>query len=310
MTVSMDEWILRKDVIQAFLLENNCSEDMSVCYTNSKIVIGCNYSSPIIYDVALGTIDFLVRPDGKRVVSITAVCVDPEEKEIVTGFEDGSVALWNIEKRKMVTRLKMIQKQRITNASFMEGNSRIVTSDVQGLLTMLTIMRSVSCEAFIQTTLTNMSCPIESFVYRSSCLAFGSVVGVFLLRVTESILSLHNDISVKRSPMSLDIAVRGDAIRLAQCISSNVVVYEFGSSKAGKVLFERKLTGSICRCFLYGFDRLVVIYRNKETELLDMTGRNLRVYPALSPSILPKNICLINDRIIGISKDQIKEFSM
>ena len=305
------EFNFNEDVIFRTLRSKGFLSNCNFAFNSQLLVIGGKNANPLKYDMTTGEISEIGKRCSSQTDSITAIAISQNSEFAATGYPDGTIILWNIKTSGCDGNpYKLIHKSTITNMAFILDHKRLIIADDSGMITLLSLVQSLSCELVLQTTIINLKKPILSFVsLDKNHVAFSSIdmfsfitvdrnITVHISKSIQAQTFLHEDESAHFSSAIISEKRPNDetndippSMRALLCTNKILTLYEVESDKKyTELLVKDNFQANIVQCFFMTYDRLLVVLDNGQALLLDITGRVIHCMTNLPTDVVPSNI--------------------
>lgn len=119
--------------------------------------------------------------DAKRV---TAIAISEDGESGATGYEDGTVRLWDLEMRKPHD-IQLMTRNAITHMAYVSDQTKLVVCNEMGIITSLAAVTLDSSFVWTQSTIINLNSPLYDFAsLLPNMVVFASEAGVSLVRAS------------------------------------------------------------------------------------------------------------------------------
>ncbi|KAJ8392421.1 hypothetical protein AAFF_G00075460 [Aldrovandia affinis] len=105
-------------------VEPACAMLYNTCF--KQVVSGCYSGAVCVWDILTGLKEMEFQTCPERDTEMTAMSFDGSQRRLLTGFEDGTVRLWNFHNGAMLLKLPLLDKHEVTG--ILHVNSKIFVS--------------------------------------------------------------------------------------------------------------------------------------------------------------------------------------
>ena len=307
------EFDFDEETIYSTLRSKGFTSNCNFAFNKKYLVIGGKNANPLKYDMEKKEISEIGKKCSSQTDAVTAIAISQDSAFTATGYPDGTIILWNTETNSEGNPYKLIHKSTITNIAFISQQKRLIIADYSGLITLLSLVQSLSCELVLQTTIINMRKPILSFVSLKqekkdspALIAFSSI-DIFSFITVDRKISVHISKKIDSSLLkdfdtphfSSDIIEEKDGTKRAlMCTNKTLTLYEITSGtkdekekKSSELLTMSDIDeNNIVKCFFLSFDRFLVVLEFGKALVFDITGKVIHRMTNLPSDFEPSNI--------------------
>lgn len=291
------EFSFDQELIFRTLRTKGFTSNCKFAFNKEYLVIGGKNANPLLYDLSKGAMSEIGKKCSLQTDSCTAAAISQDGIFAATGYPDGTIILWNLKTHGDGNPYKLIHKEMITNLVFICDHKRLIIADYSGIISLLSLVQSPSCELVLQTTIINLKKPILSFVSMDpNHVAFSSSDMFSFISVDRNItvhVSKRINIELNSNDtnhMSCAITTSDSAKRSLMCIDNKVTLIEVSHDNKSTDLFTLNVEANIIQCFFLSFTTFLLILDIGKACIYDDKCKLLGTMENLPTVVEPQNI--------------------
>ncbi|OHS93352.1 hypothetical protein TRFO_40367 [Tritrichomonas foetus] len=259
-----------------------------------------------LYTIATNFTRRLDKPQSSQEEYVSATTISDDSSVAATGYSKGSIVVWNLVENTSDARYKLIHQESITYLAFLGNNSRVVIADKNGLITLLSLVQSLTCELVLQTTVINLQKPLTTF---ESCypdlIAFASEVGFSVLRVGRRIQVLLDRDNLKQPELCCALSIKDDTHRILVCNNSGVYLSDISDKGRPHKEIPLVMPAPILRCFIFNFQYFILLFNNCESYVFTDDGTIVKKFDNLPKVEESRHIQMFGNNLVFYKKREI-----
>ncbi|EAX95736.1 hypothetical protein TVAG_123270 [Trichomonas vaginalis G3] len=256
------------------------------------LVIGGKNANPLLYNMAKRSMSEIGKKYSLLTDSCTAVAISQDSDFAATGYPDGTIILWNIQKNGDGNPYKLIHKSNITNLAFICDHKRLIIADFSGVITLLSLVQSPSCELVLQTTIINLKNQIKSFVSLDpNHVAFLSSDMFSFISVDRNItVHVSKTLNADSNYNSCAIITEKSNKRSLMCIDNSLTLMEVKKDSRAHDILNITAEAKIVQCFFISYRKFIVILDIGKAIIYNDKSEQLEILENLPTVAEPMNI--------------------
>jgi WD40 repeat protein len=293
------EFVFNEEVIFNTLRSKGFTSNCNFAFNSNLLVIGGKNANPLLYNVETGKMSEIGKKCSSQTDAVTASAISQDGQFAATGYPDGTIILWNLQTNSDGNAYKLIHKSTITNLAFICDHRRLITADYSGVITLLSLVQSLSCELVLQTTIINLKKPILSFVSLDpNHVAFSSSDMYSFISVDRNI-AVHISKDIQNSSLGAEettphfscaISTDESGKRALMCTNKKIVLTEVDNDKKTTEILKKDFESNIIQCFFVSFNTMLVVLEIGKALIFDISGTVKNVIEDLPTDVVPSNI--------------------
>ena len=286
-----------------FLTKSNVGKKFIYSFNGFNLAIGSKSSNPILYSIEKDTIDFVGRIISPVISEITSIFLSDDNKNILTGYSDGSITIWEIENSSVGAQYKLFHNKSIQGASFLNDKNKILIIDQSGLVSLVCLVPSSSCELIFQTTIVNIKNPILNYyIGNPNIFALSSYIDFSILlfnRKIEVLLSIGRN-QFNGIPNNFSLNFQDNIKRVILCYSKNIKIIEIISNLQYKEILNYNFEDNLIKSFFIDLNLFLFIFDNNRIIIMNI-NKEIILNKIFDQVLLTNNIYLYNKTLYFFS---------